>query len=382
MFPTHVSASAACVVANAATANKPHRIRPIIEERTQNGKGKIRILNLREAVGHNGTMRLLVLGGTAFVGRHLAQQALDRGWQVTLFHRGRTNPNLFPAATHLQGDRSTGDLEALRGGEWDACIDTSAYVPRAVRQAAAALQGRVGYMVFVSSISVYADSSKSHLDEHSELATTPDPTTEVVDGETYGPLKVLCEQEAMRAWPECMIIRPGLIVGPCDRTDRFTYWPVRMSLGGDVMVPAALDQPSQMIDVRDLASWTLGLVENRTGGVFNATGPTTPTTLGSILDACNLAAGTDANLVPIPPDVLVAEGVKPWSNLPLWLPEDALGMATVDISKAIEAGLRCRPILETAQDTLAWWHSEAPRDLLAGVSREIEEAILARHRTE
>lgn len=324
-------------------------------------------------------MHLLILGGTVFLGRHLTQQALDRGWQVTLFNRGQSNPNLFPEAKHLVGDRLENDLEALKSGEWDACIDTCGYVPRVIRQAGEILHSRVKHYQFVSTISVYSDFTATKLREESALGTIEDLGTETVTGETYGPLKVLCEQETSAGWGDhALIVRPGLIVGPDDKTDRFTYWPVRMSTESRVLVPGTPTQPVQMIDVRDLATFMLDMTEKHASGIYNATGPQVPWNLGEVLSTVRESVGSEAELVPASPEFLVEQQVSPWSDLPLWLPEDSWGTCRVDVSKAVGAGLTLRPLSETTRDTLAWWQAIAPaRDLKAGLSRERELELLA-----
>lgn len=324
-------------------------------------------------------MHLLILGGTAFVGRHLTQQALQRGWDVTLFNRGQTNPDLFPGVGRLVGDRLAGDLASLQSGTWDACIDTCGYIPRVVRQAGEVLRDRVGHYQFVSTISVYRDFSSKSLDEDSAVGRIEDPTIEVINGETYGPLKVLCEQETWAHWDDrAVIVRPGLIVGPDDRTDRFTYWPVRMASEDRVLVPDTLEQPSQMIDVRDLCAFMLDLTERQARGTFNATGPQVPWQLGEVFSTVREAVGSSAQLVPASADFLVKHEVQPWSDLPLWLPEDSWGTCRVDVSRALQAGLKLRPLSQTAADTLAWWKSLSPsRDLKAGLSRARELELLA-----
>src|SRR5260221_13589599 len=233
-------------------------------------------------------MRLLILGGTAFVGRHLVEAALARGHTVTLFNRGRRNPDLFPELERLRGERPD-DLAALRGREWDAAIDTSGYTPRAVAASAGLLAEAVAHYTFISTISVYADEMPAGTDENGPLSQMPEDKagTEEVTGETYGPLKVLAEQAAEAAMPGRVLTpRPGLIVGPYDPTDRFTYWPARVARGGEVLAPDGPDVPVQFIDARDLAAWTLDSVEAGRTGVFNLTGPAQPLTFGDLLETC------------------------------------------------------------------------------------------------
>jgi 2'-hydroxyisoflavone reductase len=323
-------------------------------------------------------MHLLVLGGTVFLGRHLVEAALAQGHTVTLFNRGQHNADLFPEAERLRGDRD-GGLDALRGRRWDAVVDTCGYVPRVVRDSATLLADTVGHYTFISSISVYSDFDRPHMDESGPLGTIADPTAETVDGETYGPLKVLCEQAADAAMPaRVLTVRPGLIVGPHDPTDRFTYWPVRMAEGGEVLAPGRPEWAVQFIDVRDLAEWTLRLVEARSTGIYNATGPDYALGMGPFLEACIAAAASDARLTWVSEEYLLGAGVAPWSDLPLWVPEEGhAGFSSVNCSKAIAAGLTFRPLAQTIRDTLAWNatrpHDTPPR---AGITREREAELL------
>ncbi|HEY0093963.1 MAG TPA: SDR family oxidoreductase, partial [Archangium sp.] len=249
-------------------------------------------------VARAGGKRILILGGTAFLGPQLVEAARARGHTVTLFNRGKTRPQLFPDVEKLHGDRdpTKGEgLKALEGRTWDAVIDTSGYVPRMVRASAQLLAPHVGQYLFISSISVYKDMSRPGLDETAPVATTSEPDNETIGGENYGALKALCEQEAEAAFPgRTTNIRPGLIVGPEDPTQRFTYWPERVARGGEVLAPGDGSDPVQFIDVRDLAEWTLLALENRDVGVFNATGPTQPLTVGEMLEACKQAGQSDA----------------------------------------------------------------------------------------
>ncbi|MBI3240984.1 MAG: epimerase [Chloroflexi bacterium] len=320
-------------------------------------------------------MKLLILGGTVFLGRHTAEAALARGHEVTLFNRGQHSPELFPDVEKLRGDRN-GDLSALRGRKWDAVVDTCGYVPRTVRASAELLAQAVERYVFISSISVYRELDKAPgLDEDSPVGKLEDETVEEITGETYGPLKALCEQAAEAALPgRALNIRPGLIVGPHDPSDRFTYWPVRIARGGDVLAPDGPDWHTQVIDARDLAEWTIRMVEAKMTGVFNATGPDYPLTFGKVLDECKAVSGSDARFVWVGGKFLLEAGVQPWSELPLWL---GGGDMTVSVSKAIAAGLAFRPLADTIRDTLAWEAARpsdrAPR---AGMKREREEEVL------
>jgi len=324
-------------------------------------------------------MKLLVLGGTIFVGRHFVEAALVNGHEVTLFNRGQHNPDLYPDVEKLRGDRD-GGLSALADGQWDAAVDTCGYVPRIVRDSAELLANAVEHYTFISSISVYADISQPGLNEESELGRLEDETIEEVTGETYGPLKALCEQSAEQVLPgRVLTIRPGLIVGPNDPTDRFTYWPVRMARGGETLVPEPPSAPVQIIDVRDLAKWMLQMIEEGQTGVFNAAGPDQPITMRGFLDSCNLATGNKASLTWVSEDYLLEAGVEPWSDLPLWLAGDEYGgMLTVNVDKAMGQGLTFRPLVQTAQDTYHWAQSRgADYESEAGLDVEREKQLLA-----
>jgi len=324
-------------------------------------------------------MKLLVLGGTIFLGRHLVEQALGAGHEITLFTRGRHNADLFPEAERLRGDRD-GGLQALAGRRWDAVVDTCGYVPRIVRDSARLLAPSVERYLFVSSISVYRDFARPGVDEDGPLAELADPSVETVDGETYGGLKALCERACAEELPgRALLVRPGLIVGPYDPTDRFTYWPERFARGGEAIAPGSPDRVTQVIDVRDLAAWMLRMVEAGRAGVYNATGPEPPLTFGRLFEACRQAGG--AGTVPIWVDeaFLQERGVAPWSELPLWVPQtpDQAGFDAVAVGRAIAEGLRFRPIDETVRDTLAWAQTlPADRPRRAGLAPEKEAEVL------
>ncbi len=321
-------------------------------------------------------MKILLLGGPRFLGYALIGAARAAGHEVTLFNRGRSESDLFPELEKRIGDRD-GDLSALEGGRWDAAIDTCGYFPRQVRASAGLLADQINHYTFISSISVYSDPDHQPFDENAPTGRLEDETVEEITGETYGPLKALCEQAAEAAMPGLtLIIRPGLIVGPRDPTDRFTYWPLRARRGGAIASPESPAYPAQVIDVRDLAEWCIRMAEQNGTGVLNATGPTQP--LGDVLEACLQAGGSDGRLVWLPQDFLLDQKVEPWTGLPLWLPGVARNMMRASIDRALDAGLAFRDLEETARDTLAWAESRpADYEMRAGLSPEKEAALLA-----
>jgi 2'-hydroxyisoflavone reductase len=315
-------------------------------------------------------LRFLILGGTAFLGPAVVENALARGHDVTLFNRGKTNTHLFPDLEKLVGDRD-GDLESLKGGEWDVVVDTSAYYPKVVDDSAGLLKDKVGQYIFISSISVYADFSKPGLNEESPVGViTPEEIAEVdsvrkITGTNYGPLKALCEQAAEKAMPgRTCVIRPGLIVGPMDRSGRFTYWPVRVQKGGEVLAPDAPDVVTQVIDVRDLGEWIVHCAEANVTGVFNATSPPEELTIGEMLTACREVSGSDAAFTWVSRKFLAEHEVNAWTDMPVWVPlegEEA-GHPFVRVNRALAAGLTFRPIRETVRGTLDWWATLGDED--------------------
>ena len=297
-------------------------------------------------------MRLLVLGGTKFLGRAAVETALARGHEVTLFNRGQTNPELFPEVEHLQGDR-TEDLSAFQGREWDAVLDTAGYIPAVVRASAEALAEATQHYLFVSSISAYADQGRANDEESptAELGDLPDDAlTEHFSN--YGPLKALCEEAVREVYGDrAAVVRPGLIVGAHDPTGRFTYWPHRIARGGEVLAPAPPERQVQVIDVRDLGAWLVDLSERRTSGTFNATRPGFPQR--ELLETCRKVAGSDATFTYVPGELLAEHEVGEWMELPLWIHDPELaGMFEADVSRAVEAGLTFRPLEQTVRDTL------------------------------
>jgi 2'-hydroxyisoflavone reductase len=323
-------------------------------------------------------MKILLIGGTRFLGRHLVNSARSRGHIVTLFNRGQTNPNLFMQVDKIHGDREK-DLDQLTG-HWDAVIDTCGYFPRIVKMSAEALKDRAAHYVFISSISVYSDFSKIGINESDPVGKIEDETIEEISGGSYGPLKALCEKAVQDVFGiRSLIVRPGLIVGPHDPTDRFTYWPVRIARGGEVLAPDRPDVLTQVIDVRDLAKFIIDLIEQNVSGVFNATGPDHDLSLGRLFDTCKLIGNSDAKFKWAPLDFLNQNNVAPWSDMPVWLPdtgEDA-GFARVDVSKALRAGLKFLSLEETVHDTLEWANSRpADHEWKAGLKPEREKELL------
>lgn len=320
-------------------------------------------------------MKLLVFGGTQFVGRHLVRAALDRGHQVTLFNRGRTNPGLFPEAERLLGDRRE-DLSVLDGGSWDAVLDVNGYRPSVVGAAAEKLRGKAGVYAFISTVSVYAEKETPGLHEGSPLAA-PKPGeegSEEITGESYGWLKAACERAVEGAWPDrSLLVRPGLVVGPHDPTGRFSYWPWRVARGGEVLAPAGPEYPLQFIDGRDLAEWTIRALEEGRTGPFTAIGPDRHLTLGELLETCremSEGAGSAARFTWVAEDFLLERGIEDFRDLPLWIAgPEAAGFYGFDNRKAVAAGMTFRPLAETVRDTLAWLaeaeEKDTPQDRLS-----------------
>ena len=321
-----------------------------------------------------------MIGGTGFLGPALVEAAIATGHDVTLFNRGRTDPDLFPGVERLRGERPH-DVRALAGRRWDAAIDVPGTLPRQVRASAAQLAGMVKHYTLVSTISVYADLSRP-VDEDSPLATLADETAADRDrwsddlGPHYGALKVISERIVQELFHDrFLVVRPGLIVGPRDPTGRFTYWPHRIARGGDVLAPGDPARRVQFIDARDLGAWIVRLAEERVSGTYNATGPEPPVTMEELLDACRDATGSGASFVWVDDGFLLAEGVGEWMELPLWAPS-APGIFSADVSRALAAGLTFRPLAETVRAAL----EEAALVPGIGLAREREESLLAKWR--
>ncbi|HKK21162.1 MAG TPA: NAD-dependent epimerase/dehydratase family protein [candidate division Zixibacteria bacterium] len=324
-------------------------------------------------------MNILFIGGTEFVGRYMVEAALREKHRVTLFNRGKSHPELFPEAEKLVGDRD-GNLDALKGKKWDVVVDSCGYIPRAVRQSAEFLKGSVGKYLFISTVSVYLDKKGMSETEESDLQPTAQIKGEEITKETYGPLKVLCEEAVQEIYRDNhLIVRPGFVIGPHDPTDRITYWVRRFATESAVLCPDASDQPMQMIDARDLGNFTIKLVDDRATGAFNATGPASLITFRQMLEACHSATGSKAEPVWADYEFLKANEVKPMQDFPLWMPPDNVPhqMLRIDLSKPKQAGLTFRPLAQSIDDILAWdkdrWNKS---ELKAGMKRDVEEKLL------
>lgn len=322
-------------------------------------------------------MRILIIGGTQFIGKHFALTAIERGHEVTLFNRG-SKPAPSGVLEEIVGDRNT-DLARLRGRQWDVVVDTSAYVPRQVSEAATALRHSVERYLFVSTISVYADDEGAGLNEESELIRLDDPATEEVSSATYGGLKVLCEEALAELYPSenRLIVRPGIVVGPDDPTDRFTYWLARMARGGEVLAPAGPDRPLQWIDVRDLAAFMVLELERDIGAVYNVVSESGRFTMGALLASAERISGSDASVTWASEEFLLDNGVKPATDLPFWLPGKRANFFKIDGSRAYLQGFRPRSLEDSARDTLAWQVERGDPPLKVGLSPEREAQLLA-----
>ncbi len=332
-------------------------------------------------------LRILILGGTGFIGPHEVSYAVERGHTLTLFNRGQTAPDLFPDLEQLRGDRARGDLQSLEGDrEWDVVIDNSATDPAWVRDSAQLLKDRAGHYIFISTQSVYASRAEIGIDETAPVGR-PDLPRDQWQG--YGPSKALAEEEAQAAFPgRSTIVRPSLIVGPGDSTDRWTYWPVRVHRGGTVVAPGTPADPVQFIDARDLSEWIIRVAEEDTFGVFNAVGPAASLSMAEMLYGLRAVTSTPVSFVWVETPLLRELGIRAWSDMPAWQPPEGrtAGFARMSNQRALAAGLTFRPLALTAQDTLTWFSSEPPgreASLRAGISPETEAFVLqawrARH---
>lgn len=329
------------------------------------------------------TLRILILGGTGFIGPHFVDELQARGHTLTLFNRGKRNASLFPKIETLIGDRN-GGLDALRGREWDVVIDNSGYVPRHVRLSAELLKDRVRRYIFVSSISAYASLAKPGITEDDPTATLSDPNAEQVTGETYGGLKALCEQAVEQTFGKrATILRPTYIVGPGDHTDRFTYWPVRTARGGEMLAPGTPRDPIQFIDVRDLAQFTRTCVEADLAGRFNVCNEPRSVSIGELLELSKRITKSDAQFRWADAAFLESNKLLESGEIPIWSPTEGeyAGGALVSPARAVQKGLRFRELNTTVADTLAW-HRTRPAEqqakLKAGLTPEREAELLAK----
>jgi 2'-hydroxyisoflavone reductase len=323
-------------------------------------------------------LHVLILGGTNFLGPHLAEELHQRGHEITLFHRGTPSSHSLDYAAHLYGNRD-GDLKALEGKHWDAIIDTSGHLPRIVESSSKMLSQATEHYTFISTIGVYENFLVARINESYPVAKLENENDEEITEKNYGALKARCEQVIQNYFPhKSLIIRPGLIVGPYDTTDRFTYWPRRIMEGGEILAPDDPKQQVQFIDARDLAKWIVDMIEKKATGIYQATGPATPLTFEQFLQACLMHSKKETQIYWIDEEFLLDQQVQDWSELPLWLASKRKmpGFQKVDITKAIQAGLTFRPLSETIADTLAWDLSRPDGKTQAGLEKEKEKKLL------
>jgi len=337
----------------------------------------------RDREGPRRAIRLLILGGTGFIGPHQVRYAMARGHEISIFNRGRTGPDMFPEVENLIGDRN-GDLEALRGRSWDVVIDNANSRPDWVELSANFLRDSVGLYFYVSSRSAYSDTSRIPMTADAPVFTYEtagvEPGAERIP---YGLAKALSEKAAQEVFPgRTNIIRPGLIIGPGDETDRFTYWPVRIHRGGEVLAPGDPSDPVQIIDVRDLTEWQIRMAENGTAGVFNGVGPRIPRPMAELLYGIRAVTSAETTFTWVNYEFLTEMGLRPYTHLPVWMPPipGREGFARFDLTPEIEAGLTYRPLAVTAKETLDYHFSRPPErqaELRAGITAEREAEVLA-----
>lgn len=331
-------------------------------------------------------MKILVIGGGIFLGRAVVGAALTAGHQVTVFNRGQASANNGFPVTWIRGDRD-GDLVALQGGRWDVVVDTCGYFPRQIRRLLHAVGGTTGCYVFISTVAAYRNLGKAGIIENDALAEPAGDEVSTVTPTTYGPLKSGCEAAAIEQTEmKTLIVRPGVIAGPYDPTDRFSYWVGRMAAGGEVLAPGDPGAPLQIIDVRDLAEWLVRMIEAGSSGVYNTVGPVESLTFGGLLDICAREFKAGANLRWLSDDWLAKRFLADWSKLPLYMPKSntaTAGLFQIDGSKAFSSGLSHRPLRDTIADTHAWLESRAQSiGLKVGLTRSVEREFLAAWMTE
>ena len=326
----------------------------------------------------NEPLDILILGGTGFIGPHMVREALRRGHSVTLFNRGRTNNELFPDLETIKGDRD-GGLDGLKGRKWDSVIDNSGYIPRHVQDSARLFASSCDRYLFISTVAVYADFSKP-IDEDSPLATIADESIEEVTWQTYGPLKALCEKRAAAEIDadKLTVLRPTYICGPGDHTDRFSYWPIRTRQGREMLWPGTPEDFIQIVDVRDLAAFTIDCLDNNISGIYNMVNPPREYTMGRLLEDCQAVTATGVDAVWVPEEFLKANGLNPGSQVPIW--GGSARSRGVSTDRALAKGMRHRPVRETARDILAWWDTlpeERRANLKAGPAADKEAEVIA-----
>lgn len=337
----------------------------------------------KRAAKSPGVLEILILGGTGFIGPHMVREALRRGHKVTLFNRGRTNNTLFPDLETIIGDRD-GGLDGLKGRRWDAVIDNSGYVPRHVEDSARLLANSVARYLYVSTVAVYADFS-IHNTEDAALATIADETIEEVNGETYGPLKALCEKRVAAEFDAeaLTIVRPTYIAGPGDRTDRFSYWPIRTRKGGEMIWPGTPQDAIQVVDVRDLAVFVIDCLNQGRSGTYNMVNPAGAYTMGDLLEDSQAITATNVEPVWISEEFAYQNGLIGGRALPVWHPRTGPDAAPGSFSgeRARRAGFHSRPERETARDLLTWWDTlpaERRAQIRAGIEAEREAELIAK----
>jgi 2'-hydroxyisoflavone reductase len=335
-------------------------------------------------------MKVLILGGTRFLGKALVEEGLKRGHEMTLFNRGNHNFEL-PEVEQLVGDRD-GDVSQLENKKFDLVMDTCGFTPHHIRKIAAVLGDNIEHYTYISSISVYADWIPLYITEDYHLQSMPvEQLKDVEEGrvspyEHYGALKVLCEAEAEKHWPGRVLqVRAGQLVGPFDYTDRLPYWVQRVTEGGDILVPGRPERPVQMIDVKDIASWVFTMAENKNAGAFNVTGPEYELTMQELLNTCKAVTNSEAKFVWANEQFVLNQQIQPWTDMPLWIPEDFplpgenqpwKGTHSISIKKALDAGLSFRPLAETIHDIYQWEKARTDSERKAGITREKEQELL------
>lgn len=327
-------------------------------------------------------MKILIIGGTIFLGKHLLLEGVKRGHDISIFHRGKHNLGQLGTAQEILGDRRT-DMEKVTHTQWDAVIDTCGYLPKEVRISAEALKTLTKQYTFISTESVYADDHLAGIEEDGRIVVLEDPTTQTVDGYTYGGLKALCEQKVQEMYPNnSLLIRPGFIVGPDDPSDRFTYWVVRANQKGNFTIPGSANAPMQFIDVRDLSNWIIQMIEEKATGIFNTNGLGAPLTFGEFMKKAVTTLGKGAEAVWLPEDFIMQQEEFDFNDYPLWVPDtkEYYSAHRFSSAKAMAHGLKFRPIEETIVDTANWFTQRENQEMRCGINEEKEKTFLQRYR--